>query len=355
MLASKTGAGTRPNPPAGPAAAVAAVLVVVIGVSVIGLNGFGRSSSSTGALSGAPQLAAGPAGAFGRVPTPVFDANSRSQVVPQAGASNPDLAPAPASSASAGLTWTGQFTLSISSAPVFRYQEPSSNAADQFASGLGAVLQGRPAGFLGTYETSDYTLRVRGTIQAPPSAPAYFILSAPNIASISAAGAAPEDLAALFLAEHSLSPQWPYAVLVDTSNPPLTKVRLIRQFVAPGYGPANLVDSNGSPYGLEVDFNGAQPVLASGPFPVGLESADYQLISFDQAVRNALASSSPSAALPPTPAVQLTKAELVYVLTPAGDHSFYEPAFLFSGNFKVNGVTYEKRVLVPAIDPSQLS
>jgi hypothetical protein len=51
--------------------------------------------------------------------------------------------------------------------------------------------------------------------------------------------------------------------------------------------------------------------------------------------------------------VALTQAELVYVLVPAGDHSFYEPAFLFSGTFKLNGQTLTKRVLVPAVDPSQ--
>jgi hypothetical protein len=39
----------------------------------------------------------------------------------------------------------------------------------------------------------------------------------------------------------------------------------------------------------------------------------------------------------------------VYALAVAGDHSFYEPAFLFSGTFTNNGVTYEKRVLVPAV------
>jgi hypothetical protein len=39
----------------------------------------------------------------------------------------------------------------------------------------------------------------------------------------------------------------------------------------------------------------------------------------------------------------------------AGDHSFYEPSFLFSGTFTVNGTTYVKHVLVPAVDPSQRS
>jgi hypothetical protein len=53
--------------------------------------------------------------------------------------------------------------------------------------------------------------------------------------------------------------------------------------------------------------------------------------------------------------VALTDAALVYALVVAGDHSFYEPAILFSGKFTVNGITYTKRVLVPAVDPSQRS
>jgi len=82
----------------------------------------------------------------------------------------------------------------------------------------------------------------------------------------------------------------------------------------------------------------------------------YRIISSGQAVKSALASSpSGPASIEPTPTVRLTTVELVYALAVAGDHSFYEPAFLFSGTFNNNGVTYIKRVLVPAVDPSQRS
>jgi hypothetical protein len=47
----------------------------------------------------------------------------------------------------------------------------------------------------------------------------------------------------------------------------------------------------------------------------------------------------------------LTSVELVYALATAGDQSFYEPVFLFSGTFTQNGVTYVKRVIVPAVGP----
>jgi hypothetical protein len=53
--------------------------------------------------------------------------------------------------------------------------------------------------------------------------------------------------------------------------------------------------------------------------------------------------------------VRLTKAELVYKLVWAGDHSFYEPAFLFSGTFTDHGVVKVKRILVAAVGPSFLS
>jgi hypothetical protein len=86
---------------------------------------------------------------------------------------------------------------------------------------------------------------------------------------------------------------------------------------------------------------------------LGLDSANYPIISGDQAVSMALATQRVPAGATSAPAVQLDKAELVYVLVVAGDHSFYEPDVLFSGAFSVDGHAYTKRVLVPAVDPSQ--
>ena len=80
--------------------------------------------------------------------------------------------------------------------------------------------------------------------------------------------------------------------------------------------------------------------------------ADYRIISADQAIRLATAPST-NATGSSVPIVQLKQAELVYVLATAGDHSFYEPAFLFSGTVQVNGVTMTRHVLIPAVDPSQ--
>jgi len=342
--------------PAVPAAAVAALLVVVIGVGVVALSGVGRSGPTGGAsTAGSANLSAPDAGQlyagnFGRVPTPVFNNGAKSS-------SSTQPATAQAAAGYPGpvqLTWTGKFDLTISTALVFRYKEPSTNDADQFASALGAVLRTRGDGFLGSYQASDYTLKVRGTVQTPPSSPAYFIFSSLSMPPVEAAGATQQDLADIFLAQHSLQPQWSYTVAIDSSSDPV-KVRYQRQFQAPGYGAAYLVDVNGERYGLEVDLSANRPVLASGPLPVSIDGADYKIVSSNDAIRAALAFSSPAQSAPatPIPSVQLNQAELVYVLVPAGNHSFYEPAFMFSGKFQANNQTYVQRILVPAVDPSQ--
>lgn len=341
--------------PTVPLAAVAAVLVVVIGVSVLAYSGvrFGGGAGSTAGLSsgGQQQYAAGTPGAFGRLPSPVLSAGVPPKAVdagqPAAAAPNADYG------GPVTLTWGGKLDLTIATAPVFRYREPSTNTADQFATSLGAILQNRPAGYLGSYETTDFNVRVRGTIQTPAHEPSFIILPITQIAPIVAAGGA-VDVAVVFLAQHSLAPSWQYTSDTVVSGD-LSKVTLSRQFAVGGYGYASLVDSAGERYGLEVDLSGSKPTSATGPLPLSLDSADYPIISADEAVRSVLASSGASAGSANTPTVALTAAELVYTLVVAGDHSFYEPSILFTGSFKVNGTRYVKHVLVPAVDPSQRS
>ena len=86
--------------------------------------------------------------------------------------------------------------------------------------------------------------------------------------------------------------------------------------------------------------------------PVRMDAAEYPLVSPDVAVQT-LTTARPNDTPSPPPVAQLTQAELVYVLVAAGDHSFYEPAYLFSGKVQVGGKMYTKRVLLAAIDPSQ--
>ncbi len=346
--------------PAVPAAAMAAVLVValVAGVLVYGRLGIHTTGGATSAPAGANYLSDSGAqrvsGAFGRLPTPAF--NAAVNTGPAASAANDSYqSPQTPYFGPATLTWAGQLSVTITSAPVFRYREPSTSKADEFAATLGAGLEARSGGNLGSYSTRDYTLLVRGTVQSPPQSPAYFIVPTAQMPPVTAAGASPADLASVFLAEHSLMPQWSNTVVVLGSGDK-TQVLFIRQFDAPGYGPTKLIDSKGEPSGLEVRLNGNKVVRVQGLLPLNLDTANYPIISGDQAIRGALTPPpNQSAPSTPGPAVQLTKAELVYVLAPAGDHSFYEPAYLFSGTFQMNGATYVMRVLVPAVDPSQRS
>ena len=332
--------------PVVPVTAVALVLVLALGVGLLTrFTPHGGGGASTGFAPAQTNLSPGN---FGRLPTPMFNGAKTSAPDANAGQQSAASAAGPLH-----YTWTGKLSLAITTAPVFRYQEPTANAADQFATALGAVLADRPSGFLGAYSASDYTLKVRGTVQSPPSSPAYFIFSSSTMPPIDAAAAGPEDQANIFLAQHSLTPQWTYMVEVDSSGDPV-KVHYDRQFTAGAYGRAYLVDVNGERYGLEVDLSGGRPVLASGLLPVGLEEADYNIVSSDDAVRAMLLAVGQSAPAPATaPTVNLNQAELVYVLVPAGEHSFYEPAILFSGTYTINGQTHVQRVLVPAVDPSQ--
>jgi hypothetical protein len=179
----------------------------------------------------------------------------------------------------------------------------------------------------------------------------YFLLPINSLPPIVAAGG-PVDVASVFLAEHSLVPAWPYTTEVVQMGEQ-TRVTLLRQFAVNGYGNAYAIDGPGERSGLAVTLKGNTPAGAAGPLPVSLESASYTIIPAEEAIRSALASSPAPAGSANAPSVALTDAELVYALVVAGDHSFYEPAILFSGKFSLNGTTFTKRVLVPAVDPSQ--
>jgi hypothetical protein len=334
--------------PAVPAAAVAAGLVVVIGAGFLAYSGIGfgpRGGASGGAAlsNAAPQTKdLGQAG-FGRLPAPPF---GRTGTAPPLAVSGAAQYTGPVQ-----FVWGGTFDVATpSTAPVYRYFEPTRGAADQFASLVGAALRDRPDGFLGEYTTSDYTLKVRGTIPAPVSSPAYFIFASSAMRPVNGSGAGPADLAREFLAEHNLTPTWDFTITVIAGDP--TRVIFERQFNAGGSAPAHVVDYNGSRYGIEVDLSANRPVLASGLLPVSEQSSTYGIVSPRQAITPMLATPTVAGASPPPVAV-LTQVELVYVLVPAGAQSFYEPAYLFTGKAQVGAVSYPEHLLVPAVDPSQ--
>ncbi len=342
--------------PAAPAAAVAVVLVIAIGVGILSHGGlhFGGGASSTSGLaihdqSGSSQSNGG-SGAFGALPAPAA----------RGGSNAPPLMALPTYKAvnlydgPVQLVWTGQLNIPVSSAPVFRFAEPTGVDADKFGTAVGASPQTTQLnpGELGRYSGDGFTLEI---LASSPNArePVYTIT--PDPSRLPSQGPSPTATADAFLSSHKLSPAWPNVAVVDQAGN-LTYVTYRRQLAVPGYHFVYLVDPTGTQYGLQVQLEGGRPVMATGPLPVNLESADYRIISVDRAARSAVASSSSgNGSATPMPTVRLTSAELVYELAWAGDHSFYEPAFLFSGTFTYNGSQYVKRVLVPAVDPSQLS
>ncbi len=338
--------GTIREVPAVPAAAVAVVLVVALGIGIIARSGvhFGPGGASTASSQAPAEAALGSryAGTFGRLPVPAAAATSAPPKV--ANPSN-DTGAGPAyANAYAGpvnLVWAGQFSVSMTNAPVYRYFEPSPAEADRFATSIGA------SGRSGSYAGSGFVLGVSGTIPALAREPSYAIT--PDRSTLPPAGPTPVDTADAFLAAHSLVPAWPYTVTTANAAD-VVRVVYLRQFDVPGGERAYLVDRTGEPYGIEVDLRNGQPLEALGPMPLYLDVAVYPTISGDQAVRSALAISANSAASN-VPRVRLTSVELAYALATAGDHSFYEPVFVFSGTFTQNGVAYVKRVIVPAVGP----
>ncbi|HEV2140416.1 MAG TPA: hypothetical protein VGT01_04425 [Candidatus Dormibacteraeota bacterium] len=347
--------------PSVPAAAVAVVLISAIGIGLIALSGIhlgGGASSTAGSAplrneSGGTQYNATP-GAFGRLPAPSLQPVASGPTPPKSSAQDQAASGAMLYLGPATLTWAGpRPSVQITTAPVYRFREPTEADAAQFASALGASNSNHRAGTLGEFSGAGFVIGVVGSSQQPLAEPRFYIT--PDPSRLPPPGPTPMDTAAAFLSAHSLTPTWNYVVVTDQVAD-VTRVLHLRQFEVTSYGLAFLINTYGVRYGLEVDVRRGQPLQALGPLPVSLEAAVYPVIPADHAVNLALASMpSESASIQPVPAVQLTTFELVYALVNAGDHSFYEPAYLLSGTFTNNGATFVKRVLVPAVDPSQRS
>jgi hypothetical protein len=344
--------------PGAPAAAVAVVLVLAIGIGIISLRGPGGGGSSASRETGSAPFAGGAtgSGAFGRLPAPALQPVPNADTAPKTAGPG---GPAPGQSVvglyfgPAKLEWAGQFNIQVTSVPVYRYAEPTTAMADQFAASLGASRQPGPAGpaGLGSYSGTGFVLAVTGTTTSPLREPSFDLT--PDRSTLPAPAPTATKTADAFLAAHDLLPAWPYVVAtVTVPSADVVRVLYLRQFAVQGAGQTYMVDGVGERHGLEVDLRGGQPLQAAGPLPVTLDTADYPIISAALALKSALASSPAGPAfIEPTPTVRLTTVELVYALAVASDHSFYVPAFLFSGTFTHNGVTYVKRVLVPAVGP----
>ena len=336
--------------PAIPSAVVAIALIVVIGAGIISTGGlnFGRAGgSSTASLGAGDKNGSAAPPEFGALPVPAMASNLPGSYGPQADREALYASPAV-------LTWAGQLDVSVSSLRVYRYAEPTTADANSFALSVGAAPSAHVApGGLGMYTGKGFSLVVDGTVAQPAREPSYEWSELRSLPGASTGD--PVAVATAFLAAHGLTPTWSYQTDVQRSSA-IVQVRFLRSLDLDGQGQAPLVNGAGDRYGIEVDIPTSSPgAFATGPLPVTLDSISYPIISADQAVRSALASSAPSSAGASYPTVKLTSAELVYTLVWAGDHSFYEPAFLFSGTFTYQGTTYVKRVLVPAVAPRLLS
>jgi hypothetical protein len=325
-------------------------------------GGFGAgttTTSSSAAQPGAPQFALAP-NSFGRLPSVAL--------YPGVPAPHVKGSPFPSDTSAAGataipvnlyfgpatLSWTGRLPAAVAPALVYRYQEPTQVQADQFATSLGAAPANQAqtaSGYFGTYTGQTFSLAISVSSTVPPREPQFFLAPTGTVT----AGSDSKAVATAFLATHSLLPTWPYAVdIASTGNQ--IRVQLDREFQLPDGAPAYLVGALGERYGIDVLLQGGQPVGADGPLPLNLDSASYPLITASQAIQQAITSSpSGSQVISPKPVVQLDQVELVYALAFSGAQGFYEPAYLFSGTFQYQGQTMIKRVLVPAVDPSQLN
>jgi len=322
-------------------ASVAAVLVFVIAVLPLLTRGQHMGASSTALQSKGPSGAAapargaspqestlpGPPAAFGSLPTPRLASPSRS---PSAtGTVVPYFGPATLSVV-AGVT-----SLPVT-LPVFRFALPSTRQAATMA----ADYQGHP---LSSSASPFREPRVQITV------------STAGPAGVPLADTAALDAADAFLAARRVALPWSHLPeVVDQGS--LALVRYARQFPVDGYGLAIQVDQAGAHAGADVAVRPDRKVVrATVPMKLPLQSSAYSSRSSESAAQDALGAPPPSSfGLTPVPQVQLSRADLVYVAMQAGAYGYFEPAILFTGAFTLGGTQYEKRVLVPALDTSNL-
>jgi hypothetical protein len=331
-------AGIRESP-AVPSAAVAVGLVVLLGAGIYTLSGLHGGGGGAGGAATSLRPADG-AAPFGQVPRP---ASGQTALAPTVNGFA-------TYSGAVTLVWAGNLAVSAAALPVYRYIEPTGTDADRFAASIGALPSNDVAqGGIGVYAGRDFTVVILSSVAQPPKEPYV------NVSDLKSTDASGDSLAIAkaYLDKHHLFPTWPYTTDVQT-NAGSVRVDFLRIFDVPGLGQANLVDSGGNRYGTEVDLApGAAGAFEKAPMPLTLEPATYPIISADQAIRALGASSSQSGGS--IPVVHITKAELVYTLVWGGDHGYYEPAYLFSGTFTLNGVPSVKRILIPAVAPAYLT
>jgi hypothetical protein len=305
---------------------IAAVVVVGLVFVFTHSGGAGSPGRSTSTASGRAQSdSAGPAAAprvAGALPVP------GALSVPPESKTPAGAAGALAYYGPANLTWAGNLPVLPPVVPVYSYPTPTAADTARFTHDLQAVAQPSPAP-PGAYAGADFSLRI---LPPQPGREPMFALTP----------SAPSGTADAFLAQHGLRPDWPNQRVLD---PVAGKLQFRREFDIPGYGQAGQVDQRGEPAGLEAQLgpNGAALVV-TGPMPLSV-SVQWTPVRNGQGVlADATAASTAGA-----PKVTLTQAQVVFIAVAAGDHGFFEPAYLLTGTFDLNGQTREMRLLVAAV------
>jgi hypothetical protein len=307
-------------------AAAALLVVAIVALPLVLQSRNGGTSSSAPAVTSAAPGATSAAGWFGLLPTPTLGAGG-----------------ATATSETGAIPYFGPAVLTVAASlpvvplrlPVFRFALPSAHQAATAARASGGrAMAGTSQPFREPRVEFDAAQPPRDGV--PP----------PDAQSLAAAES--------FLAAHKLA-RWPHLSEVGSSGP-LALVRYARQFQVEGYGPAVQVDQRGTHAGADVSVGPDGKVTqATVPMALPLQSFGYAARAADQAARDAVNATPHASTAVPPPQVQLTQASLVYVAVAAGAFGYFEPAFLLTGGFNAGGTPFEKRVLVSALDASQLS
>lgn len=335
------------TPPRMAMVAAAAAVLVVAGV---GLRVATQGGTTIARKSPKPPAATL---AFGKLPTPGLHPSVQGGGGPGATSSViPYFGPAT-------MTWSGQLPKQPSSAPVYRFTLPTPADADAFASRLAATR-------VSAYATErNYTLpggyQMSIAFTDPVAGEPTFVIyrsTGPSaqqpLGDAGARAAADAELARL-----RLTPPWQFGVTVSSmpmGSAPEYIIQYQRLIQVSSGVMVGEVDGNGDPSGIQmfVDSNGKAARIA-GVLRLAEQPATYPLRAASSVVSDALKAAPITPASGPTPEVSLTKATLVYTAVSSGNIGYLEPAYLFTGTFTQNGITLEKRVLVPALAPPALS
>jgi hypothetical protein len=300
-----------------------------------------RGQAGTAGAARPNQLPEAAAGSFGQLPSPALAGDpGPPATATSGGALVPYFGPA-------RLTVAAQLPATPGTLPVYRYPQPSAADMDAFAARLGASRAG-VAGTPTFYRSPNFRLDLApGSTLLEPRFTLSGIAGGPT-------GSDSQAIADQFLAAHGLAPSWPAGVHSADGADGRT-VLYQRQFPIAGTSPAGELDQLGSGAGLDVLVASGAVTRVRGPLPLSLEGSAYRSRGPEQAAREAVTAPPGSGdGGPAVPQVVLNRAALAYMAVGEGDHGYYLPVYLFTGTFSSGGVTMEKRVVIPALDASQL-